>query len=373
MRRKSITRLTAIFAGVAAAGAASEAQAVDARLRVVDVGNAMCVVLSVPGGHHMLYDAGNYDTTQCAAAVREIVGNDRLDLVVLSHSDADHIGELPAILRATRNNPPVQIVYTGHPGTSRTTWPAVRSLLQAMQRPGQPTPIRNLQTHPLPNIEDPPRGRQRAAPLRVQLGAATVTFVAGWPRWPYPGDRGATPNASERRNAISIVVRIDYGEHSVLLTGDTIGRRGRSSEPVSACRDSERWMVQEGNVPLDADILIGQHHGGDNSSSTCFIEAVSPRWVIFPAGHAEHGHPRQSTVSRFLNLRPRPIMLRTDRSDDEPGDEEWADGLVRGCVDPAGDDDVEIVLSDRPRTRPRVEYRHPVRPCPPPPPRRRSR
>jgi competence protein ComEC len=125
-------------------------------------------------------------------------------------------------------------------------------------------------------------------------------------------------------------------------------------------------MVRDGNVPLDADVLVGQHHGGDNSSSACFIEAVTPRFVVFPAGNARHGHPRARAAQRFLDRGVvRANIFRTDRGDDEPGDEEWDVGLEPGCTDRPGDDDVEILLPNRPSTDVRVRYRLPRVPCRP--------
>ena len=44
-----------------------------------------------------------------------------------------------------------------------------------------------------------------------------------------------------------------------------------------------------GLAPMSSFVLIAPHHGADNASSTCFIRAVDPHWVIFPAGHA-HEH-----------------------------------------------------------------------------------
>ena len=38
-------------------------------------------------------------------------------------------------------------------------------------------------------------------------------------------------------------------------------------------------------ITIDSDVMIAPHHGGGNGSSTKFIEAVSPKYVIFPAGH----------------------------------------------------------------------------------------
>lgn len=94
---------------------------------------------------------------------------------------------------------------------------------------------------------------------RYTLGEAAVTFVAGWSDGAdtaAPGDPSLP--TSDRRNALSIVVRLDYGGKSVLLTGDTIGRR--RGESNRACRNAERIMAR-GATPVDSDILIGQHHG----------------------------------------------------------------------------------------------------------------
>lgn len=88
-------------AGMMALGAAPPVWADDARIRVVDVGNGLCVVGRTPDGHSFLYDAGDTGT-QCLQAVKALIPEQTIDVVVLSHSDADHIGELPEILKARK-------------------------------------------------------------------------------------------------------------------------------------------------------------------------------------------------------------------------------------------------------------------------------
>lgn len=356
------TKLAAIFAAASVSSLGGQANAAEAVLRVVDVGNAMCVVAKVPGDHFMLYDAGDFETDECRNAVREIVGTNDLDLVVLSHSDEDHIGELAPILGATNAQ---QIVWTGARPTSNRVRPVFEAALRTAEA-RHPGSVRNLGTRPLPNTRRPRPGQRRAAPLRVRLGNATATFVTGFHSWTLPSDPGKAPDDSEKRNAISIVVKFEFGGKSVLLTGDTIGRR--RDESPTACRDAEDWMVHSGNVPLKSDVLVGQHHGGDNASSRCFVEAVSPAFVVFPAGNSTNDHPRAVAVERYLNPPlespvDRANIFRTDRGDDE-GEREWDGGREAGCRDRAGDDDVEIVLSDRPGTPVQVRYRLPRRPCP---------
>lgn len=346
---KAWAALSGLTVAVACAGGAAAAEA---KLRVVDVGNALCVVGEFPGDHFLLYDAGNFDSTQCRAAVREIVGNRRIDLVVLSHSDADHIGELAAILK---DNPADYLVYTGRKGTSKKTWPKAEAAIIHGEKYDH-TKVRNLYVWPLPNTPIK-KGDKQGNPLTVKLGDATATFVAGWYSWPYSVVAGHEPDSGERNNIVSVVLKVEYGGKSVLLTGDTVGRR--RDDPDTACRDAERWMVKRGNVSLKSDVLIGQHHGGNNSSAACFIDAVQPDFVILPAGNAGHGHPKADVANRYLTATsplPKARLFRTDLGDDE-GSSEWSEGRVQNCQDPAGDDDIEITLSDNPATAAAVHYR----------------
>jgi hypothetical protein len=127
-----------------------------------------------------------------------------------------------------------------------------------------------------------------------------------------------------------------------------VGRR--IGAPASACDDAEVIMVAKHNaasdrVPLDAQVIIATHHGDDNASSTCLINAVNPSFVVFPAGRAFQ-HPRRDAVQRYLDHGvAESSMFRTDREDDE-GPEEWDFGRIAGCQDKKGDDDVEIVIAE---------------------------
>ena len=51
-------------------------------------------------------------------------------------------------------------------------------------------------------------------------------------------------------------------------------------------------------VTIKSDVMIAPHHGGNNGSSKCFIEAVDPTFVVFPAGHAHH-HPTKGAAERY--------------------------------------------------------------------------
>lgn len=293
-------------------------------IRVVDVGPGLCTVTRVPGPHYLVYDAGHWRGEKCIDAVRDIVPGDDVDLLIISHSDSDHLADGAKILKQYAVH---QIWRTGFRRDDTRSWRRLNKAIGQEVQDDSATVI-NLATVPL------------APGHQVQLGDAQVTFLAGWSEWTEPG-----PTASERRNAISIVVRLDYEGHSVLYGGDTVGRR--LGDPDDACKDAEKVMVerhQAGDIDLDADVLIVPHHGGNNGSSTCFIEAVTPEIVVFSAGH-DHQHPSAGAAARYLAAGvDLDDIYRTDRSDDEEGPFEWKEGSRPGCNDGRGDDDVEIRL-----------------------------
>lgn len=118
-------------------------------------------------------------------------------------------------------------------------------------------------------------------------------------------------------------------------------------------------MVRSG-LPLESTILIAAHHGADNASSTCFIEAVKPKTVVFSAGsHDTFGHPSRNVVARFNELENAPDYFRTDFGDDEDHESHWEDSsTIPNCSDKSGDDDVLITLPDD-GSSPTVHYLSP--------------
>jgi hypothetical protein len=218
-----------------------------------------------------------------------------------------------------------QTILAGEVRTTGSWNDLVKALAEEVKQGGS---VYNLQSVPL------------VPGTTIPLGEETVTLIAGWPAWTDPG-----PTESERRNAISVVVRLEYRGRSVLFTGDTVGRRLTDFD--DACKDAEKVMVDRhnaGQVSLKADVLIASHHGGNNGSATCFIQAIDSQFVVFSSGH-DHQHPTHNAANRFLvHGLPSNRLFRTDFGDDEPGAFEWKANSIPGCSDPAGDDDVEIAL-----------------------------
>lgn len=323
----------AAFIGLVAFSSVVLVTAQELYVRVVDVGAGECVVVKAPGSdgkdHYMVYDAGNYEDSGKTAieAINEIIpAGSKIDLLVLSHSDSDHIAAVPEIMDAYHVK---RVIHAGYQRPTNTWKESNQAILDEAAMDG---------------CKDVNLALVDVAPgSTYKIGKATAVFVAGFHK--PPADWGNLDD-SEEKNAGSIVIRLVYKGKSVLICGDAVGRH--IDDPDDACIAAEKFMVDNADaVNLDSDVIVAPHHGADNGSSKAFINAVSPEYVIFSAGH-KFDHPRKSAAERYLaagvSLQK---MLRTDREDDESdkGDKEWAAGRKSGEKDKPGDDDVEVRIS----------------------------
>lgn len=315
-------------------------------IRVIDVGPGLSAVIRFPGDHYMIYDAGHWNGEGKAAidGISEVIpdGSD-IELLVLSHSDADHQGAVKKVIDKYNVK---RVLRGGLERTSSNTWVRGNQAISDASDSGETLDV-NLK------FTEFPMG------ATYKFGDAFVTMVSGFYAPPDDWDISGGKSGSEFRNAGSIVIRIQFGNKSILFTGDAVGRH--INDPNDSLIASEKFMVDNSDViKISSDVLIAPHHGADNGSSNGFIDAVDPKWVVFSAGH-KHKHPWRVAAHRYVDHGVAlDHMFRTDIGDDESGggeDKEWSQGRVVGNKDGVGDDDVDILL--RPNGEVLVEYRLP--------------
>lgn len=316
---------------------ALEPQADGLFVRVVDVGAGLCCVICMPGGQYMIYDAGNFEDNGFSAikAIKQLIPKQKnVELLVLSHSDSDHNGAVSNICVRYHVR---RILHGGLTRHTATITNAIKAIAREVKK--DHAEEINLAKTPLTP------GR------KFEFGDTTVTLVCGFEKppsdWEVVGD-------SEFNNAGSIVMRVQFKGKSILFCGDAVGRH--LGAPDNGAIATEKFMIDHAaTVPIKADVLIAPHHGADNGSSTVFIKAVQPAKVIFSAGHKFH-HPREVTAQRYftsLGLTSGDL-LRTDRGDNEGGDELGPLGHSRDNI---GDDDIDILITKNGTLQ--VAYRKP--------------
>ena len=234
-------------------------------LRVFDVGQGDAILLRF-GERALLVDAGPDPQTARQVLLPRLarLGVDRLDGLVLTHADADHIGGAADILGAL----PVTTLWMSEPEQDHPLLSVIEAAAaRAGSRIERPRDGEALQWHP-------------AVSIQVRFAAADV---AG-------GD-----------NNQSMVVHVRYGDADFLLTGDIE-------------RAAERALVSA-NGGLEADVLKVAHHGASTSSSPEFLASVKPQVAIISAGLGNaFNHPRDDVLRRLRALDAQ--VFRTDLAGD---------------------------------------------------------
>jgi competence protein ComEC len=234
-------------------------------LTVIDVGQGESLLLASPTGRAIVVDAGGSRDSRVDPGERRVApelwrrGVHRIDALVVTHAQSDHVGGVPYLLRSFR----VTQLWEG------------------------PAPLR-----------DP---EWRRVDARLSVGGATrVTVAEGmgieWDgvrisvRGPHPPCR--PPRAV--RNEDSVVLDVALGEVHLLLTGDVAGDEERS------LRVTRSFVLK---VP---------HHGSRSSSGSALLAATAPGLAVISVGaHNPFGHPHPEVVDRYR--RAGALVLRTDR------------------------------------------------------------
>jgi len=245
------------------------------RIDFLDVGQGDSALLTMPDGTTLLVDGGGRpsfnrhagpptsnddeafarDTrTIGEAVVSEYLwwrGLDQVDYVLATHADADHMQGLSDVLRNFRTR-----------GAIVARAPADDSEFGQFAAAAQDNGV------PLEVI---------GAGDILQFGDVRIETL-----WPTQAVNGAGPS----RNNHSLVLRVRYGEKTILLTGDIE-------------KEAEAALVSRG-VDLRCDLVKVPHHGSRTSSTDAFIKATHPSVAVISVGRTSiFGHPHKEVVERW--------------------------------------------------------------------------
>jgi competence protein ComEC len=229
----------------------SQQKSKDWKVTVFDVGQGLSVAIE-RNGHTVLYDTGASYPSGFNLAESVIFpyfqyrGIKTIDHLILSHADNDHAGGVSFIDKQVSLN---------KLSVNELTFNASSKV--------------NTQYHFAKN------NTCKQGDDFIWQG---LTFSVLWPKV-----------IQDKENDNSCVINISDGKYSVLLTGD-ISRKVEKS--LIANTDTVK--------KLQADVIIAPHHGSKTSSSSRFIEAVSPDAVIFSAGFLNRWNmPNKAVLKRY--------------------------------------------------------------------------
>lgn len=223
----------------------------------IDVGQGDAALIVSPKGETMLIDAGEHGD---AAAFLKENKIEKLDYLVFTHFDSDHIGGGEQVLDATE----VKKVIT--PDCTPSTKTGL-SLIEAIGEEG----AEHLK---------PEQG------MKIALGDITFEILSDERIF----DGG--------KNDDSVVMMMTFGKNKFLFTGDAEKKR-------------ETQVVEDYGRALDADVMKAGHHGAKNANNENLLELVTPDIVVISCGTGnKYGHPTAEALERFAKFDAK--ILRTD-------------------------------------------------------------
>lgn len=224
-----------------------------------DVGQGDAIFIDSPRRGRVLIDGGRDRKVLTELGKILPFADRRIDVVIATHPDSDHIGGLPEVL--SRYNVGVFL----EPGVSEKN-----SL--------------NDELHTrLLNKDVPVLEAKRGIVVNFGDGVhLTILFpnqdVSWW-----------------STNDASIVARLTYGDRAFLLTGDSTFR-------------TENILLNLDPDVLRSDVLKAGHHGSRTSTSLAFAEAVLPEYAVISAGKDNsYGHPHQNVLDILENVGARVV------------------------------------------------------------------
>ncbi|MDA2937605.1 MBL fold metallo-hydrolase [Acidobacteria bacterium AH-259-A15] len=221
-----------------------------------------------------------------------------IDALILTHPHSDHYYGAETISRHFQ----IRDYYDPNFPSTLTTYEA---FLDAIRGTAE-TPARAERVH---------LGRDNFGNLNWG-SELTVQVLYAW-----PGDGQGLGSGNTRVNNASIVLRLEYGNHSFLFMGDAEGKD--RDDPPDQPRYVEQILLNSvAPEDLDATVLKIAHHGSETSSTNPFIQAVDPEIVVVQSGRRSFGGtfiPDASTLQRYCCHNPNILIYRTDQNDEADG------------------------------------------------------
>ena len=212
-------------------------------IKFIDVGQGEAIFIALPE-KTMLIDAGPTGSAPKIAQVLQELGRDKIDYLVATHPDEDHIGGMADVISSTQ----IGTIYAPNKTNNTATY---RKFLTAIQN-------NNLQIT-----------LAEAGTIIDQTDAYKLEIL-----WP-------TKDANfPDTNDYSIIIKLTVGAKTFLFTGDA---------PTSAILQSN---------PGHIDVLKLSHHGSRTGTTEQLVRKLSPTYaVVSYAVDNSYGHPMQSVLN----------------------------------------------------------------------------
>lgn len=214
----------------------------------LDVGQGDAIFIESPTGLQVLVDGGANNSVLRGLGKVMSFDDRTIDVLIATHPDKDHVGGFPSVLENYEVDTYIDSGVVSETGIYKELKKKVKDegSVELLARRG----------------------------MVLDLGGGAILTIL-------------FPNrdvANEESNKASVITKIEYGQSSFLLTGDS---------PKSI----ESYLTSLDGEYLDVDVLKVGHHGSKTSSAKEFVSVVSPEYAVISAGKDNrYGHPHKSVL-----------------------------------------------------------------------------
>src|ERR1051325_3063940 len=273
------------------------------QVHVLDVGpvDGDSILIISPTGTSVLIDAGDANKVKVVLDALKRYNVQQLDYFIATHPHPDHIGGADEVFKATKV---LHVIDNGaEPDVAESLLPKP-AVKPAAKKPATEKKAPPVKANSVTKFFDEYKEvitQSGASYEKAQAGTkydigggARLTVLA--PTEPL-FTRDQIKTGGNLPNANSIVLRLDYGDFSMLLTGD------------AEEQTEHRMLSKEANVR--ATVLKVSHHGSKYATAQDFVDRVKPAVAIISCGEwNRYGHPAQNVLDRLKSANTK--LYRTD-------------------------------------------------------------
>ena len=225
---------------------------------VLDVGQGQCLLARVNDQTVMIDCGGSQGEAvgDTAASYLDSLGEQRVDLLILTHYDTDHVCGVSELLKRVHVE---QILMPDYLPDS-----SARQEIERMAA-ASGTQISLVRTN-----------------MIARAGSCCISIFAD--------------NIDESVDNGGLAVLLENNQTEILITGD-----------MDAA--GEQKLLRNHDIP-DIDILVAGHHGSKYSTSETMLSEVMPEIVVISVGRNRYGHPAEETIERIASVGA--AVYRTD-------------------------------------------------------------
>jgi competence protein ComEC len=218
------------------------------KVHYIDVGQGASQLIIGSTGKTILIDAGNNDKEKLVVDYLKQQNINKIDILIGTHPDADHIGGLDAVI----DNFEIGKIYMPKVQSNTITF---EDVLTSIQKKG------------------------------LKVSTAKAGLVLDWETNAVLNMIAPVGDYSDA-NDMSTVIHLTFGETSFLFTGDAESK-------------SEHDMLNS-KVSLKSDVLLVGHHGSKSSTTQAFLDAVNPSCAVIQVGkNNNYDHPTAEVLKRL--------------------------------------------------------------------------